>query len=156
MGLRFRSLDFSLTGSIRFMLQTRYRAKPKCGWRKWAQKHIILKHLTAMKDIIITQLHWSLCISSSSSSSTGRQRLGLIYSLWTSPACRNRWQIDHAALIYGQTSHVFYSFWRPSKDQITEETERATGGSNIGERKWTEWAKTEEAHGSFSVKGLTA
>lgn len=45
---------------------------------------------------------------------------------------------------------MFFSFWSPFKDQIPEETEKATGGSNIGERKWTEWAKTEEAHSLIS------
>lgn len=36
---------------------------------------------------------------------------------------------------------MFYSFGRPLKDQITKETEKATGGSTIGERKWTEGVK---------------
>lgn len=39
---------------------------------------------------------------------------------------------------------MFYSFGRPLKDRITEQTEKATGGTSIGERKWTERVKLME------------
>lgn len=52
---------------------------------------------------------------------------------------------------------MFSSFGRPLKDQVTEEGEKATGGSSIGERVWTERVKAEEARhcrASFRTKSF--
>lgn len=75
----------------RFCVQTWDKAKPKM-WMSQNQynKKEMKPSQSILSNIQPTSLYFH-CIA------TGRMRLGLIYSLWTSPAYRNRWQIDHAA-----------------------------------------------------------
>lgn len=85
--------------------------------RKWAKTNTMFccffsKMCPSYQVCIITALYSLYSIS------TGlplEERVGFIYSLWTSPAYRNRWQIDHAAQDLWSTSHMFYSFGQPLK-----------------------------------------